>query len=493
MNPEQKITKRTKTGKNLLRFLRLLLCQSVLSFIIYHLSFPLGAQPPPQTENRFLFILNTSSAMRPMSNGVQQAVLALLQSRMQGQMRDGDTFGLWTYDDRLHADFPMQVWSNKNQGAILQAVSGYLAEARYRKPPHLEKVLPAARRLIRESRVITLVFIFDGSETMQGTGFDKDINDLQKESGPRMRADNVPFVTVLAARDGNVFDYRVRTSASASLPQTASFFKPAETNVVAVAAATPPPPAVVPPKPLEPRHIEIVLKPTPPSNTNPPPVALSATTEPAAPEKPAPVVPPAPSPVQPTPAEPAKVPVVTPTADSSNPQTPNLNLNPNLNSNPNPILAPEPAPVAITSAGRAGSPLPAAPVGNPPPPINHTALAPVVPPPAHPLEATPAPPPAPATNSSNPQLAAPTRPAKASGDGGSPGEGGSAIRNPQSPPPPAPPAAPTAVVLPSPKDHLALLVIACSLVAIAVVMALFLIRRSRTPPSLISRSLDRSQ
>jgi hypothetical protein len=450
MNREQKITKPTKIGKNLLRFLRLLLCQSVLSFIILHFAFPLRAQPPPQTENRFLFILNTSSAMRPMSNAVQQAVLALLQSRMQDQMRDGDTFGLWTYDDRLHADFPMQVWSNKNQGVILQAVSSYLAEGRYRKPPHLEKVLPAARRLIQESRVITLLFIFDGSETMRGTGFDKDINDLQKESGRQMRADNVPFVTVLAARDGNVFDYRVRTPASVSLPQTAGFFKPAETNAVpAVAAATPPPPAVVPPKPPEPRHIEIVLRPTPPPNTNPPPVAPSAVPEPAAPEKPAPVIPPAPAPVVPPPAEPAKVPVVTRAADSSNPPSPNLN--------PNPIITPEPPPPPITSAGRAGSPLPAAPSGNPPPPINHTVAAPVVPPPKPPVEATPEPSPAPPAAH------------------------------------PAPLPVPTAVVLPSPKDHLALLVIAFSLVTIAAVMVLFLIRRSRTPPSLISRLLDRSQ
>ena len=64
-------------------------------------------------------------------------------------------------------------------------------------------------------------------------------------------------------------------------------------------------------------------------------------------------------------------------------------------------------------------------------------------------------------------------------------------RNPQTAS--APLAAPAAVALPSPKDHLALLVIAFSLVTIAVVMALILFRRSRTPPSLISRSLDRPQ
>ena len=142
-------------------------------------------------------------------------------------------------------------------------MSSYLAQPRYQKRPHLEKVLPAARRLIRESRVITLIFIFDGSETMQGTGFDKDINDLQKESGRRMRADNIPFVTVLAARDGNVFDYRVRTPVL-RLPAADRRFLQTRRNQrrSTVAAITPPPPAVAPPKPPEPRHIEIVLRPT---------------------------------------------------------------------------------------------------------------------------------------------------------------------------------------------------------------------------------------
>jgi len=47
--------------------------------------------------------------------------------------------------------------------------------------------------------------------------------------------------------------------------------------------------------------------------------------------------------------------------------------------------------------------------------------------------------------------------------------------------------------LPSSTDHLALLVIAFSLLTIAAVLVIFLIRRSRTPPSLISQSMNRPQ
>jgi hypothetical protein len=482
MNFEQKITKATKTDSvGFLRSLRSLLLISVLSFIIYNLSFPLCAQPPPQTENRFLFILNTSSAMRRMTNGIQQAVLGLLQSGMQGQMRDGDTFGIWNYDDQLHTDFPRTVWSKKDQGAIVENVSNWLAMPRYQKRPHLEKVLPAARQVIAQSRVVTLIFIFDGSETMQGTGFDKDINDLHKEFGRQVRADNIPFVTVLAARDGKVFDYRVRTPSSISLPLTAEFFKPPETNAVpAVAAAAPPPPAMVAPKPAEPRHLDIVLKPTPasPPKTNLPVAVTSADVQTsidnpmpavlpaAAPAQPVPApaqpvvatvqpaatpVQPAPAPVQtppavvPAPVEPAKVPAAAPPPDSIR-----QSETPAAPSNPQSEIRNPQSPT--TPVGRAGSPLPAAPSETPPSPAKPAPVTPVVPAAPAPVQAI-----SPLTTNHSPL------------------------------------SAPAAVALPSPTDHVALLVIALALVTIAVVLVLFLIRRSRTAPSLISQSMDRPQ
>ena len=304
----QEMTQAAATKKARLRSLLLML---LFAFCILHSAFPCPAQVPPQTENRFLFIINTSAAMRPMTNGIRDAVLGLLQSRMQDQMRDGDSFGIWTYDAQLHTDFPMQIWAKDKQAAILQFVTNWLANQRYQSKPHLEKVLPKARQIAAKSRVVTLIFIYDGSEPMRDVVFDNDINALQKETGQRMLADHIPFVTVLVARDGKFFDYRVRTPASVSLPLTAQFF-PARTNAVAAIVVTNPPPPVVavtnapPPvvaaKPPEARHPEIVLKPSTPPVTNPPPAAVSVPVAQNTAETPRPIIPPAPTPVQPAPA-----------------------------------------------------------------------------------------------------------------------------------------------------------------------------------------------
>ena len=496
-----------KTESILLRVFRCLLLKSVFAFCLLPCAFPApaSAQSPPQTENRFLFIINTSSAMRRLTNGIQQAVLGLLQSGMQEQMRDGDTFGIWTYDDQLHTGFPMQAWSNQNQGAIIQTVSAWLAQTRYQNRPRLDKVLPAARQVIAQSRAVTLIFIFDGSETMQGTGFDKDINDLHKEFGREVRAENIPFVTVLAARDGRVFDYRVRTPSSASVPRTADLFKPVETNSIPdVAATNPPPSAVVASKPPEPRHVEIVLKPTPspqpaPSlQTNPPPVTTSTLVPQSAPAIPEPIIQPAPRPG----AE-------EPPPQSPNPN-PNLspNLNPNHNLNPTTAL-PEPPPPSVNTIGRAPdkSGLPAASPASLAPPLKPAGMADgmngmngmngIQPAPANTAgrspdkSGLPAAPPEPLPPPFNPVAMTPANPAS---------NPQSAIRNPQSssalpapPPHPAPLAVPPAVAIPSSSDHLALLVIAISLVTIAVVLVLFLMRRSRAAPSLISQSMDRPE
>jgi hypothetical protein len=406
-----------------------------------------AAETPPQTDNRFLFIINTSSAMRRETNGVQQAVLGLLKSGMQGQMRDGDTFGLWTYDDQLHTDFPMQVWSRQNQDLIVDTVSGFLGGQRYRKRPHLEKVLPAMREIIASSRVITIIFIFDGSESLRGTGFDQGINALHKEFGRRMRAGNIPFVTLLAAWNGKVFDFSVNTPAPVRVPETADLLpRPVTNAVAAVAAPSPATNAVPAPKPPEPRHLDIVLSPTPPDKTNAP-VAASASVERAGLEKPVPTVQPAPAPVEipvpvaATPAQPDKAAVVSPVAIP-----------------PRAVETPKPEPPAQSEPRIAAQ-------ETSQPPVTPAAAPPVVT--KTPVQAGPvaAPP--------------PVHAAPPAGTAAAPSQR------------PAPLAVQTAVAMPSPGDHIALLVIAFSLLTIAVVLILFLVRRSRRIPSLITQSMDR--
>jgi hypothetical protein len=361
-----------------------------------------------QTENRFLFVIDTASAMKSRSNGVEEAVAGLLKSGMNGQLRKGDTIGVWTYSDRLNTDFPMQVWSEQKKKDIVNEVRDHLRDLRYEKRAHLERALPEINKIVTHSERVTVILVFDGSDLIKGTPFDKDINALHKQYVREFKAAQAPFVTILAARHGAVFDYTINYPETVVVPLTADPLPP-ETNAPPPLAASTPPPVISnpPAKSPPPQRIQITL------------IGSNSTHHASAPP----------------PAESNVVAVVTPA----------------------PVLLP----------------------ANPPPPA---VAVPVVVQAGHAKAALPEPAPPPSAASTPP-----------------PAPGGATPANPAPvAPPPARAAAVAvipAVVPASAGQQAAMFVIAFSLLTIAVVLVLFLVRRSRggSRPSLISQSIDHSR
>jgi hypothetical protein len=367
---------------------------------------------PKQQENRFLFIVDTSSATRSYSNAIVQGVVELLTSDMKGEFREGDTIGLWTYNNQLHLEFPMQIWSEADKSAIVDDMAAFLRGRRHEKRAHLEKVMPALNQVIKNSERITVVLISDGAGSIRGTPFDKDINALQKKYARELRAAHLPFVTVLAARDGAVFDYTINYPGLVDIPHTANPENPVETNAPIAAVSNPA--ANVPAKP-RPTH-SIIMS----AATN---VVHAAA--------------PAPAPAQPAPV----------------------------------LNTPAPPPVAAVAPAPASQPANAATVPSP---------REIAPP-----QTRPAPPPIVARR--NPEPAGATPPPHAPPV---------SVTAKDQPPPPAPPVVrnpPVANIGASGGARLALFVMAFSLLTIAVVLVVFLVRRSRSAPqsSLISQSIDR--
>jgi hypothetical protein len=358
-----------------------------------------ASQASGQQGNRFLFIVDTSAAMRSYSNAVVQGIVELMESNMRDEFRPGDTIGLWTYNDKLHPEFPMQVWTKADKDNIVADIAAFLQDHRYGRRAHLEKVMPEMNRLIKNSERITIVLISDGSGLIQGTPFDKEINTLQRKYVRELRSVHMPFVTVLAAHYGAVFDYTINYPGVVAIPHTANPEIPVETNAPVVAVV--PTPVTNAPEMPPPVHSIIMTRANLVQAAPPPPIVA------------APVV------VQPPP----------------------------------PVL-----PVAVAPAPPAREIAPAQ--ASPPPP-------PVAPQNPAPVSSAPQPNPPPASTTANDQ-----------------------------PPQSAPPSvqnAPIANIGPSGVTQVALYVIAFSLLTIAAVLVVFLVRRSRRvpQPSLISQSIDR--
>lgn len=411
-----------------------------------------------RSSNRYLLVFETSNAMQRRLPATLEAVGALLGGGFRGQLRDGDTVGVWTFNETLETGrLPLQHWSSVASGEVTREILAFLKSQKHRGGARFDLVRPGLEQVIQASELITVVLFTSGQEAMAGTPFDQKINEVYAAWREVQQRERKPFVTVLRARQGKiVFGSASPAPWPVEIPPLPAP-KPAKTVHAEPPKAEPPKPVVVGPPLIVTGRKPPVQETTTPAPT-PTPVpsqapGQSVTNPPvkAAPETPSPLaapattqsdtVPaPAPSPtVISSPAQPAPTPApaTTPTAEA-------------------PAAAPAPAPVPVPEAKPVTAPPPAAP---PPAPV------------------APAVPPGPA--------AAPTEPPTPM----------AATVTQTGPPEPDQAGPAVAVAAPGGGSRTAarLLIPALILLAAALLVALWWLRRSRrgAGASLITRSLDR--
>lgn len=148
--------------------------------------------------------------MQRRSQGVLESIQDLLTSKMGGQLKNGDTIGLWTYNEELSAGkLPVQQWSEDKQQRVTALILSFLKEQKYEKQGRFEKILPPLGHLIKNSSVITVILISDGTQEIHGTTFDDRINSVFKLWRTQQQESRMPFVTILRGVGGNVTDYAV--------------------------------------------------------------------------------------------------------------------------------------------------------------------------------------------------------------------------------------------------------------------------------------------
>jgi hypothetical protein len=238
----------------------------------------------PQS-HRYLFVVDTSASMRRRAEAVQRAVGDMLLSGMAGQLRTGDTIGLWTFNERLYSgQFPLQRWSPENRQRIGRAAVLFLSKQKYEKRSQLADTTQQIDRLIKNSDAITVILISDGDEKIAGTPFDAQINAAFEKDRSSQQRLQMPFVTVLRAKAGELTDYRVNLA-----PWPAEFPPlPPEPKVevaeVKPAPAPPPQPQAVAPLIISGRKSEPVEAPaSATTSTEKPERAAATTTEPSPP------------------------------------------------------------------------------------------------------------------------------------------------------------------------------------------------------------------
>ncbi len=199
-----------------------------------------------QSSNRWLFVFNTSAAMRDRTNGMQAVTQDLLNTAMHGNLRAGDTIGIWTYNSELHADeAPLQTWSSNMEPAIAYNTLLFLQQHSFAKSAKFDNVLANMLRVIKISDTITIILFSDGAENIKGTPFDAQLTAFYKANYQSQKKAHLPVVTVLRGEKGVLTTNTLGLAlAAADIPQV-----PPPAPVKAM-AQKPAPVASPPPKPV---------------------------------------------------------------------------------------------------------------------------------------------------------------------------------------------------------------------------------------------------
>lgn len=253
--------------------------------------------------NRYLFIVDTSSAMRQFKHEGRQLVFDLIFSGCHDQMHDGDTFGIWTFNREVFAGvFPMQVWQPAKGLDLANSAAFFLKEQNYQKSARLSQVFAQVLPLINNVKDVQILIVTSGESELAATNVIRDFwLDWQNKAEAARKAKS-PLVIALGARNGKIATWSFAIGdepiglpkppapiVAAPSPGATNTHENSQLPTVAAAKALVPPqsdaavqPAAPPKPPEKPAPAPIIIQgkrpaptnsaPTPPPSTNLPSV-----------------------------------------------------------------------------------------------------------------------------------------------------------------------------------------------------------------------------
>ena len=179
---------------------------------------PLGAQTSTNAaaenksapEDRILVIVETSSAMQKRTENVQKLVGEMFSSGLGGDMRSGDTIGMWTFNDELRTgQFPLQRWTKATRQRVAVTMVQFLQQQNYAKTARPAVFWETLTNIVARSERITVVIVSSGNEPITGTPFDESIAQNYLKNDEAQRKAKMPFITMLRAYHGKFVSFSV--------------------------------------------------------------------------------------------------------------------------------------------------------------------------------------------------------------------------------------------------------------------------------------------
>jgi len=208
----------------------------------------LRAQPAARTvDNRFLLIFDNSTEMKRRLPAVEKALDILLATSVNQQIRSGDSLGVWTFDQTLHAgQFPLQAWDPDDAETISSNIITFVSQQRHAKTTSFAALHPLLDQVVQDSERLTVLIFCDGAGEIHGTPYDTGINQIFKQRQAERQQERAPIVIGLRSQRGQYVGCVVSFPPK---PISVSTFPPLPEPVPIPPPVTnaPPPPPPVPP------------------------------------------------------------------------------------------------------------------------------------------------------------------------------------------------------------------------------------------------------
>jgi len=233
---------------------------AVLSALVL---FACGAvQSAPESPQRWLFIFDTSSAMKRRLPATTAELENLFVKTINDQLSAGDSIGVWTFDEKLHTgELPLLTWNPQSAAVISSNLAAFIHRQHYAGKTTFAALEPALEQVIDGSKRLTVIIFCDGADDLQLTPYDDGINQTFHRAQVERNNSHQPFVLVVRTQNGKFIGATVNfPPGSFDLPQ----FPPPEEIEMAPAKMTPtnpPPPMVAAPPPVIPLPPVISLPP----------------------------------------------------------------------------------------------------------------------------------------------------------------------------------------------------------------------------------------
>jgi hypothetical protein len=159
---------------------------------------------------RYLFVYDASSSMAKAAPIGGQAIADLIYSGIQGQLKPGDVFGVWLFNQQVFTNrFAPMTWHPGAHQALSDNTLALLKTVRYEKDSKLDVMWREVLQAARASENLTVMIITDGDQPFKGTPFDGILNRLTKEHLKELRRAKRPLLATLVAKKGQFVAYTI--------------------------------------------------------------------------------------------------------------------------------------------------------------------------------------------------------------------------------------------------------------------------------------------